>query len=201
MEISGAFFRRMEDHLRRLRSIPDPMDSFTTIAGRSISWGRVTEAAVLIRSALTFTIFIYSLAVIGSCSAAPPAGGQTVSFATIDQGTHSGVRERQSLVIKSAEEWENLLQAHRISTGSERSGARIDFELEMVVAVFSGPKPSGGYHIQITEIENDPVNQRLTILIRESKPSPGTVVTQVLTHPYHIVRLKKIELPVIFSSG
>ncbi len=191
----------MEDHLRRLRSIPDLMDSFTTIAGWSISWGRVTEAGVLIRSALTFTIFIYSLTHIGACSAAQPAGGQTVSFTTIDQGTQSGVRQRKSLVIKSAEEWESLLQTHRMPHGSAASGAPIDFNREMVVAVFMGEKPSGGYGIAITRIEADYENQQLHITVRERNPPPNTLSTQALTQPYHIIKLAKIDVPIVFSSA
>ena len=177
------------------------MDSFTTIAGWSIPWGRVTEAAVLIRSALSFTIFIYSLTVIGSCSAAPPAGIQTVSYTTIDQGFQSGVRERKSLVIESAEEWKNLLQNHRMPHDSVKSGAPINFDREMVVAVFMGEKPSGGYGIAITGIAADYEKQQLRITIRERNPPPDVVSTQALTQPYHIIKLAKIDLPIVFSSS
>lgn len=177
------------------------MDSFTTIASWSISWGRVTEAAVLIRSALTFTIVIYSLIHIGACSAAQSAGGQTVSFSTIDQGTQSGVQEPRSLVIKSAEEWETLLQTHRMPHTSAASGAPIDFNREMVVAVFMGKKSSGGYGIAITRIEANYENQQLRITVRERNPPPNTLSTQALTQPYHIIKLARIDLPIVFSSA
>ncbi len=187
--------------MRSLRSIPDPMDIFTPIAGWSISWGRVTEAAVLIRSALTFTIFICSLTHMGACSVARPSDVQTASFTTIDQGSQSGVRERKSLVIKSAEEWETLLQTHRMPRGSAASGAPIDFSREMVVAVFMGEKPSGGYGIAITRIEADYENQQLRITVHERNPPPNTLSTQALTQPYHIIKLAKIDLPIVVSSA
>jgi hypothetical protein len=175
------------------------MDSLTTVAGWSMS-RRLTDSGVFIRSALRITLFIYHLIHIGACSAAQPAGGQTVSFTFIDQGSQSRVRKRKSLVIKSAEEWENLLQTYRRPHDSVQSGAPIDFDREMVIAVFMDEKPSGGYGIAITGITARYEKQQLRITIRERNPPPNVFSTQALTQPYHIIKLAKIELPIVFSS-
>jgi hypothetical protein len=71
----------------------------------------------------------------------------------------------------------------------------------MIVAVFSGEKKTGGYGIQITKIEEDQKKGELIVCLLETQPSLKAIVTQALTQPHHIVRTRRIDLPVKFISG
>jgi len=70
----------------------------------------------------------------------------------------------------------------------------------MIVAVFLGEKPTGGYKVEITAIEEDRGKGRLRVVVRERKPPAGAMVIQALTQPYHIVRVKKIDLTTTFVT-
>ena len=130
------------------------------------------------------------------------AAGQSpdVPFVTVDRGFNSGIRERKLLVIKTEKEWKDLWQAHTAITTPPKSLPAVDFEKEMIVAVFSGEKPSGGHGIEILKIEEDSAKPEVRVTFREMKPPAGGMVTAALTQPYHIVKLKKVDLPVVFVS-
>ena len=57
----------------------------------------------------------------------------------------------------------------------------------VLVAVFQGQQNSGGYSVQITAIERngDQLVVRATFVV----PGPGSMVTQVLTSPAHVVSI------------
>ncbi|MDD5686859.1 MAG: protease complex subunit PrcB family protein [Elusimicrobia bacterium] len=102
------------------------------------------------------------------------------------QDTNSGIKTKKSLVIKTQKEWQALWETH---TGKTGSIPEIDFNKEIVIAVFMGEQKTGGYGIQISEIEETDSN--IYIETVETVPSPNTTVTQQLTQPYHIVVISK----------
>jgi hypothetical protein len=72
----------------------------------------------------------------------------------------------------------------------------VDFSRQMVLAAFMGRKPTGGYTVQITRVVAE--NGTITVTVRETAPSPNTPVIQVLTHPFHIVVVPKVNGTVRF---
>ena len=119
-------------------------------------------------------------------------------FITVDKGFSSGIRERSFVIIKTQKEWENLWRAHKVGASSQKKMLPIDFEAEMIVAVFLGEKRTGGYGMEITKVEEDSDNRRLNVYFRETQPPPSSIVTQALTQPYHIMKLRTVSFPVVF---
>jgi hypothetical protein len=74
----------------------------------------------------------------------------------------------------------------------------VDFDNEMVVAVSSGEKATGDYGIEIAKIEALQPKRVLLITLVDSKPRADAITTQALTQPYHIVKLKKLDLQPTF---
>jgi len=70
----------------------------------------------------------------------------------------------------------------------------------MVIAVFSEEKRTGGYGIEITRVEENLEKGQMEVFFLETHPSPNSMVTQALTQPYHIVKLKKVDIPVVFIA-
>ena len=125
----------------------------------------------------------------------------SVSFSTIDKGFRSGIKERKLVVIKTEKEWEEFWRLHKKTFLTEQQIPPVDFKQEMVIAVFSGEKRTGGYGIEITRVEENLEKSRLEVFFLETHPSPKSMVTQALTQPYHIVKLKKVDIPVVFIPG
>ncbi len=110
-----------------------------------------------------------------------------VTFRSLSKGYRSGVRAPLQIVARNQDEWTALWRQHVSSDSIFRPPPTIDFDKEVVVALFLGDKPTGGYDVQISRAEQS--SESLTIYYREKSPSPGSMVTQALTQPFHIVRI------------
>jgi hypothetical protein len=131
-------------------------------------------------------------------SGAQGGGAAEIGFVTVDKGLRSGILERRLLVITTAPEWEELWRAHRSARPRDQPPPALDASREVIVAVFLGEKRTGGYAIDVVRVEEDRADRSVKVFIRETSPPPGAMVTQALTQPYHIVRLRKVALPVVF---
>jgi len=124
-----------------------------------------------------------------------------VPHVTIDRGLNSGIQERKFVVIRTAQEWEDLWRVHRSRISPDKPAPAFDVQGEMIVAVFAGEKRTGGYGIEIVRIEENGAASALSVVVRETSPKPKAIVIQVLTQPYHIVKLRRVDLPIVFKSG
>jgi hypothetical protein len=120
-----------------------------------------------------------------------------VSFRSVGKGYRSGVRAPLQVVARSHDEWTALWRQHTSGDSSSRPPPAIDFDKEVVVALFLGERPTGGYDVQISRAEQ--TNDGLIIYYREKDPPPGGMVIQALTQPFHIVRIiGEVNSEVIF---
>jgi len=118
-----------------------------------------------------------------------------VSFKTIDRGGQSGIEEPRQVVVRTAAEWEKLWKEHAL----DRPLPPVDFTKAIVVGVFLGYRPTGGYGVEITGIERK--DGEAVVTYRERKPQKTDIVTQVITMPYHLVSLDKIAGEVRFTRA
>ena len=120
-----------------------------------------------------------------------------VTYRSVGKGYRSGVRAPMQIVVRSQNEWSALWRQHAVNDPSSRPAPAVDFDKEVVVALFLGEKPTGGYDVQISRAEQ--TQDGLTIYYREKSPLPGGMVTQALTQPFHIVRIiGEVNSEVIF---
>ena len=110
-----------------------------------------------------------------------------LTFRSLGKGYRSGVRAPLQVVARNQGEWAALWRQHVSNDLTSRPPPAVDFDKEVIVALFLGDKPSGGYDVQISRAEQS--SDALTIYYREKSPSPGSMVTQALTQPFHIVRI------------
>ncbi len=124
-----------------------------------------------------------------------------VPFETIMQGSHADRREAGEEVARSQSEYERIwrqTQSGRATEPDVEGGAtEVDFDDEMVIALFMGQQSTGGYAIEVDEVRVD--EQTATVYYRERRPGPDEIVTQALTSPYHLVRLPRLSQEVRFS--
>lgn len=120
-----------------------------------------------------------------------------VPFETIDQGVDSGYREPGAHVVRTDVEWQQAWDRHTALVSPKPARPLINFGADLVIAVFLGERPTGGFTVTVTAITKRP--DALHVLVEETVPSPDTMVTQALTVPYHFVRLKRTDLPIKFE--
>jgi hypothetical protein len=121
-----------------------------------------------------------------------------VPFTTIDSGSNSGVDTRGGVTVRDQGEWLALWRRHTANQHPAPPAPTVDFSSEMVVAVFSGQRRSGGFSIQIDRIKS--TGSKLMVMVSESSPTPGSINMMMITQPYYIVRLGKSPLPVVFQG-
>ncbi len=124
----------------------------------------------------------------------------SVPVTTIRKGLYSGIREPLQIVIRSQEQWAAFWARHSSTQVGPPSPPDIDFSAEMVAGVFLGEKSTGGYTAEITRAELD--GSDLRFYYRERSPTPGAMVTQALTQPYHLVKLPRHDAsPIFYREG
>jgi len=119
-----------------------------------------------------------------------------VPFSTLAKGAQSGVREPTQVVIRSRDDWLVFWGRHARMQAGPPSAPPVDFSREMVVALFMGERPTGGYAIEITRVER--ADSGLAVHYRSKGPDQGAMLTQALTQPFHLIKLPRDDGPVRF---
>jgi hypothetical protein len=106
-------------------------------------------------------------------------------FSSIARGTYSSVTVAEEALIGSSAEWQRLWARHAPGTPAPA----VDFVAALVIAVFAGQRPTGGYGVQILDIESR--GAETVVSYEVTAPAPGVMVSQVHTAPFHIVTLPR----------
>ena len=119
-----------------------------------------------------------------------------ILFTTIAQGISSGYRNADQLIIDTTKQWEQLWQEHTSDTIPPLETPPIDFDDNLVIAVFSGEKPTSGYGIEVVSVAiKDMQSCDCTrLIVRVQYGLPGSVSQEVITHPHHIIQLPQIGM-------
>ncbi len=137
--------------------------------------------------------FIFAIAYIllgaFQVSALDNTATRELGFETLWRGNYGTYETTGNLVIKNENNWQETWEA---------LPADIDFDDEMLVAVFMGTRNTGGYAIEIITVLETP--EHLKVRLKHSAPGKDALVTQALVQPHHIVRLGKSDKPVIFKN-
>ncbi len=137
---------------------------------------------------MTIFLIIFLLPVIFAGCA-----GENIEFETLAAGYNSQEVEPSYYVIKDEERlkevWDKI---------GEGNAAEADFEKNMVIAVFQGEQPTGGFEIKVNKIVE--TKENLNVYVKEIVPDPSDIVTQALSSPYHIIKLERIEKKVEFIT-
>jgi hypothetical protein len=106
-------------------------------------------------------------------------------FVTVAQGTMSNIEEPRTVVVRTAAEWQALWKEH----DPEHAAPAIDFAQSTVVGVFLGSRPTAGFAVEVSGVKAD--GNRTLVEYVERRPPRDAFVAQVVTSPFHIVRLKR----------
>lgn len=120
------------------------------------------------------------------------AAGPAVT--TVARGSMSAITGPREVVVRSSADWNALWKEH----GSTQPVPAVDFSKELVAAVFLGSRPTGGFSVEVVgaRVEGD----ALIVEYVEQRPGRDSIVSQVLTSPFHIVKLPAHKGPVRFQG-
>jgi hypothetical protein len=105
-------------------------------------------------------------------------------------GAYSAQEKPKHMVAKDQKAWEEIWSGMNGNISPKPETPKIDFDRQMVIAVFMGTRNTGGYSVKITRIES---NGTLMVWVKQSSPPPGMMVTEALTAPYHAVVVPKSD--------
>lgn len=123
---------------------------------------------------------------------------EQIEFTTLARGQYSGIEEKKYAIVTSREEWEKLWEKLHKFTAPLPDLPVIDFTSEIVLGVFLGTRPTGGYSIEIYELRA--CDDRIRAFVKSQAPEPEDMVTTALTQPYHIVSLKATGKEIEFKE-
>jgi hypothetical protein len=125
-----------------------------------------------------------------------PAGAAPRAQAsrTLAEGSLSAIGRPLRQVVRTQAEWAKLWKAHG---RGEEAPPKVDWSKEMVVAVFAGSRPTGGYKVKVGQAR--PLKGKLRVAVVEQVPPPGSVAIQVITSPFHMVAVPKSSLPIAWG--
>lgn len=109
--------------------------------------------------------------------------------------------ESGHMVFHDAESWEKFWGDYcRVITadGIQIPAPEVDFSSRMLIGVFSGEKPNGGYSITIHRVLED--NKKIVVEFEEASPDPGAMVPMVITYPCHIISIAHSDKSVEFTE-
>jgi hypothetical protein len=111
---------------------------------------------------------------------APYGNSRTLDLRRIGQWTRTGIGESRRLVIRDINAWAQFWS--ELGVGDRPS---VDFSHDVVVAVASGQRPTGGYEIAVDRVTQ--AKGELTVEVVERTPGPNCMTTASLTQPVDIV--------------
>jgi hypothetical protein len=121
-----------------------------------------------------------------------PAAPQTDGQINL-RGDSSGIDDARELVIKNERGWKNLWKNHVKNTVPPPPMPAVNFETYDVIAVFLGSRSTGGYSVQIGDIEETSWegSPARIVHLKTIEPAPGMMNTMALTQPFHIMTAPK----------
>lgn len=146
-------------------------------------------------------ILLLGILLIAGCTyQQPPLDGseeQELSFETV-QNSQSCLSQVEPLntVITSIDEFKRFFVSFEEDVDPEDLSPPVDLSKEMIIGVFQGQKPTGGFSTEITKISED--KNKIKVYYTETSPDSNDIVTQATTTPCHLVKTKRSSKEVIF---
>jgi hypothetical protein len=122
--------------------------------------------------------------------------GKELKFDTVSKGFYSAQAEEEFFVIKDKDGFNQLLALIE-KDNADAVDKGIDFSAEIIIGVFLGEKPTGGYDIEITGVLEK--GNYIEVLYKVAEPDPDEMVIQSITSPYHIIKLERKDMEFVFS--
>lgn len=96
--------------------------------------------------------------------------------------------------LRTAQAWQKFQTDVRLNWD-----VSVDFNRDMVIAVFLGTRNTAGYKVDIREIRSEEHHTEITY--SEGAPAATAMATQMISNPYILAVIERPANPVVFSKG
>lgn len=119
-------------------------------------------------------------------------------FTIIHKSEQGGKEEKSYDIIKSNGERAQLLLSINLDEEAMQQIKDVDLDKHIILALHMGQKNTGGFSIDVSNVEED--GDTTYVTVEEKTPEPGAMVTMALTSPYCIALVDKNET-IVFKSN
>ncbi|MFL6675990.1 MAG: hypothetical protein ACJ8LG_22195 [Massilia sp.] len=127
-----------------------------------------------------------------------PKSGSAIPFQSLERDSSSGIKVAKNVVVKDAAALEQLWAEHTGNRGTPRSAPKVDFDHQMVLAVFSGQQASGCHTIAIVRVGAD--NGKIVVEY-DDRDAATEACPAVLPAPMQMVVVERSDAPVEFVAA
>ncbi len=119
--------------------------------------------------------------------------GTEIRFEPLSKDFYCSLEDERNVAVHDRDSLDDLLASAGLGLQQE-----IDFDRSAVIAVFMGQRPTGGYDIEIKRIVES--NDKILVYFETTEPSEDEMTAQVITSPYHMVKIDLTEKEVVFEK-
>jgi hypothetical protein len=112
-----------------------------------------------------------------------------LKFRRLATGTSSGIHENVIVSIGDEVAFKELWNRHTSNITPKPPLPKVNFKKEMVIGIFDGDKPTGGYTVTVKKII--PAPKVIKVMVATGTPPKGSMTAQVVTQPFDIVATTK----------
>lgn len=113
-----------------------------------------------------------------------------VSYTLLAQGIQSGIHTSGDLIIDSKAKLDSIWKLHYSYLSMTPEPPDINFQEEIVLAVFMGDKPTTGFYVRLDSVYATKDEQIVAITANE-KPDSGKVILPMVNQPFFFVATEK----------
>jgi hypothetical protein len=150
----------------------------------------------ILYKALNFVLIVSIIFIIHSCSSSQER--TPVSFTVVTSGHNSGYIKKGRLKITNKADFQKMWDNLYINFSEKPPLPDINFNNQLVIGAFFGEATSGGNSIAVKSVEM--YETMIMVKIEETTPGYNCVTTDVMTQPYQIIAISKVNLPVNYAT-
>jgi hypothetical protein len=141
---------------------------------------------------MTAATLLAAVTLVACAARGPGDGGKPVEVAieTLVDEVSSGLREARREVVRDEAAWVRLWAQIYANVAPPPPLPPVDFSRDMLIAVATGTRPTGGFDIRIRSVALR--GDSLEVAVHETCPAPGDRVTLAQTQPVEVVRLARL---------
>ena len=136
-----------------------------------------------------------------ACASGPSGSegtGTEQPFESVVSELHSGIAEKRRELVRDQESWARLWS--EIHRGQDSAGQPppVDFSRQMLILAALGTRPTGGFAVKVRGVSTR--GEQLEVVVLESCPAQGAMVTAALTQPVEVVRVARLSQTPTFKE-
>ena len=112
-----------------------------------------------------------------------------ISFSTIAAGNYSGISKKKNVIISNQKDFEKIWSECYSIQIPQPKAPQINFEKECVLIAFSGEFSSGGYKVELANINKK--RRSMNVDVINTAPGADCNVTSAMTQPFHMIKMQK----------